>query len=970
MHDMQKKVVVLLLLFLFVFLANKVKAQMVSDSFTKTYIGNYHYVYTDGHFGDFEHFVRNSDGKIAYCIEPGVDFLNETYQGYQSLSNYELGTLTALSEEKINYLSLIASFGWGYENHVGEQWIVATQALIWQELGKAFQFTSRNSKSNPFQYVIDTPIEIAEKILEIQNLVADYLQEPTFIKDHAKIGLHESYTFIDTQNRIYSYNIANCENCVASMETNTLKVTPNSNLNGSILLEKTQKAWEEDFIVYTHGGSQNMLTPGNVNSLKTTLSYETITGSIHLTKWDADTKQCKPQAKGGFLKDSIYKLYKSDGTYVNDLVINAYCQASLDNLEMGDYYIQEYQAGISYQLDPTKYNFSLTIDRPSYNLTVYDKMDLGQIKIQKLDSLTNSCVSSSPFGSLRGAEYWIYYRKDSANYEGVERITIGEDCTAVSLKNLAIGDYFLMESKAPEGYKLNPEKIYFSITKENVNEIQEFTVSDEIYSSTVHIHKTFLDEVGLKAEEGAIFDVYLANTMEKYATIPIESSGYGSLWLPYGQYILRQTKGIDGYKLAKDQVIAINQYNENNTYIDLVNEPYAAKLKLIKMSQGNPVNISGIRFKIYDVLKKEYVCQTINYPEIKTICEFETNEKGEFITPQPLYSSTYCIEELDQKIEGYLWNRDPLEFTIDENSSFLQDEYGNKIILVFFENEKVLGQIAIQKYGEKVNFSNNEITYKKIGLENVTFGLYQNGRLIQTGKTDANGYFLFKDLDLGTYVVKEIESDGIHLLDTSSYVLEIAYQDQYTKTITKSIDVYNRLPKGVLQFFKTDAFTSERLANAEIAIYFVEDKLIMKAITNEEGLFVIENLPLGKYYAVEEVEPNGYIKSESKLYFEIKKDNEMILLELANVPYPIEESSILEDKEKNSFVGGDLEEINTLEEFMEEQESTYEELQEIVYEEIPVALPNTFKNKSNCLDIISFGWILISFFYLKYAKKM
>ena len=39
---------------------------------------------------------------------------------------------------------------------------------------------------------------------------------------------------------------------------------------------------------------------------------------------------------------------------------------------------------------------------------------------------------------------------------------------------------------------------------------------------------------------------------------------------------------------------------------------------------------------------------------------------GEFVTAYPLHSGTYRLEEVDHKVDGYLWNKVSHEFTIGE----------------------------------------------------------------------------------------------------------------------------------------------------------------------------------------------------------------------------------------------------------------------------------------------------------------
>ena len=78
------------LLFLCLLGIKEVYSATITDQITSTFLGDYHYVYSDGKFGDFELFRKNSNQDIAYCIEPGVSRHKGDYTGYYGLSNAEL----------------------------------------------------------------------------------------------------------------------------------------------------------------------------------------------------------------------------------------------------------------------------------------------------------------------------------------------------------------------------------------------------------------------------------------------------------------------------------------------------------------------------------------------------------------------------------------------------------------------------------------------------------------------------------------------------------------------------------------------------------------------------------------------------------------------------------------------------------------------------------------------------------------
>lgn len=361
MLDKKNKYLIVIIISFIILFIPKVNAITITDQFKKSFISGYSYVDSSGHYGNFEYFTRKSDGKIAYCIEPGVSLYNGTYTGFYDLSMIEIANTVNLSLEQLNKLSLIAYFGWGYNGHYGYEWIVATQSLIWDEIGLEFQYTSKNNPSNPWKYVISTPIGVQEKMEEIKKLIDKYLEKPNF-PTHIKIGINDQY-ILNTIQSLENYSISSCINCSAYLNENQLIIRPTTDQDGSIHLIKKIQDWDTSFIVYEHKSGQNMIVPGNLQSLETDITFEIVTGELELKKYDQDVKTCTPK-NGGSLAGSIYHLYNNDGTYINDLVIDDNCNAKITNLELGTYYIQEYKAGLNYELDPSKYYFEVSIDQP------------------------------------------------------------------------------------------------------------------------------------------------------------------------------------------------------------------------------------------------------------------------------------------------------------------------------------------------------------------------------------------------------------------------------------------------------------------------------------------------------------------------------------------------------------------------------------------------------------------------------
>ena len=182
-------------------------------------------------------------------------------------------------------------------------------------------------------------------------------------------------------------------------------------------------------------------------------------------------------------------------------------------------------------------------------------------------------------------------------------------------------------------------------------------------------------------------------------------------------------------------------------------------------------------FKIFDLKNNEYVCQKITYPTAKTICEYETDENGILITPYPLFSGTYKLEEVDQVIDGYLWNEESVEFKINEKAELIKDKELGVIYQIIFANKPVKGEVIIEKKGEQAILKDNEYIFENKNLKGVEFGLYQNDKLITKGITDENGKLIFSNLKLGNYCIKELKTLDGYILDEKPQCFEIKYKE-------------------------------------------------------------------------------------------------------------------------------------------------------------------------------------------------
>lgn len=397
-----------------------------------------------------------------------------------------------------------------------------------------------------------------------------------------------------------------------------------------------------------------------------TMAYIKIKGenpkyTVTLTKTSADVKITNGNANYS-LEGAVYNVYEANGMpnhdYTNDPVVATFTtqkdgHATLSKkLENGDYVTIEQMAPLGYTLDTSVHRFS--VDGKSTDIPVVDDPGYIQLTIKKKDSDNNTGIASGD-AKLEGAIYRVAYLENGVTV--TKDITINASAVA-RLSNLPIGKLKVWEISAPIGYKLDSTVHVYDIKAHQVTsdiyELEPEDFTEDVFKGRISLHKQYETLDNLAEEQGAEFDVYLKSAGSFDAAKETErdhiTTGADGMAttkdLPYGTYVVHQTKGGNGRQLVSDFDVVISEDGKVYSY-DLVNVQKNAQLKIVKTSEDGV--IEGIHFRVTRL-------------EDNYSAEYVTNAAGEILTETlPIYADKdgatkyqYKVEELDtEETFGY-----------------------------------------------------------------------------------------------------------------------------------------------------------------------------------------------------------------------------------------------------------------------------------------------------------------------------
>ena len=587
-----------------------------------------------------------------------------------------------------------------------------------------------------------------------------------------------------------------------------LETIPNENIPSDALLSNYTymrisnegfDAWEDEDIAYITADEN---------------SGGTGQGGVILEKIDAETAEV--------LQGAIFKLVnkKTQQVIQENLRTNQSGQIRLAGLEPDQYELIEVKAPPGYKLDATPVSFEIKSGQTqTIRLKKENTCLENQLKVEKVDE-------NNEAKRLAGAEFSLYDQKNNLIEKGVTNEN-GE----LLFSNLSPdGEYYLVETKAPNGYELDDTKHPISFAgKADYTLTYRVKNKQQVQIGSIKIVKQ--DKDSKKRLTGAEFQ-WKDTVTGKTGTVTVGIDG--TITIPNlavnRKYEITETKAPTGYVLDKTVHKVTLTTAQANKVVTVTVDNVAQKgsIKIVKQDKDSKKRLTGAEFQWKDTVTGKTGTVTVGTDGTVTIPNLSVNR-------------TYEITETKAPT-GYVLDKTVHKVT-------LTTAQANKVVTVIIENTAQKGSLAIIKVDKD---SRKRLAGAEFKWRDTVTG--KEGTVV----ADKNGQALITNLPVNrVYEITEIKAPNGYILNNKTYRVTL------TTNFADKIGYYtieNVALRGNLKLIKQDSYSKQRLAGAQFRWRDTVNGNTGVVTANANGEATLYNFSVNRIYEITEIKaPNGYI---------------------------------------------------------------------------------------------------------------
>ena len=481
-------------------------------------------------------------------------------------------------------------------------------------------------------------------------------------------------------------------------------------------------------------------------------------------------------------------------------------------------------------------------------------------------------------------------------------------------KPLYLGEYRIVETSAPEGYLV--DKNIENVILENNNEMVAVETYDKELENVrqklkLTFNKKYEENIYSDSNENqpkALFGVYTKQVISnsKGEIIIPNNKLVDLIWtddnneaisnidLPEGTYYVKELYVSYPYTVSQDTIDFVLEYNKNSEQEvivvegpELINTYDSASITLLKIASttldniilnGDKIDTSELDEKTQDIINnikgmtKDEIKEYFKNNNVKFVSgakygiyvdeectnplKIKNNETGNFEEAIIVTDDTGIIE-LDNLPLGEYYIKEieaPNGYELSDEVTKITLDISNKDTMIY---QALVEEDVIEALLTKIDVFTGE------AIEDCVFEIRdEDGELLLKSVTDGQGvgYIPVSLFENGKkYTYTEVKAPDIYELNTEPHEFVASYDEETYEWTGEEIVVENLRKDSTVTFEKLDAMDSTPIPNCKFELKSLETDFVVTGVTDENGVYVFENVPYGRYTYTELEAPEEYL---------------------------------------------------------------------------------------------------------------